>query len=58
MIRSLTICGIAIAATACGSDTATAPKGFLNGQVGIIVNSTGRALTMFQLASPTTQQTL
>jgi hypothetical protein len=58
MIRSLTMCGIAMAVTACGSDTATAPKGFLNGQVGIIVNSTGRALTMFQLASPTTQQTL
>ena len=58
MIRSLALCGVAIVATACGSDTATAPHGFLHGQVGVIVNSTGRALTMFQLASPKTQQTL
>jgi hypothetical protein len=49
---------LALIATACGSDTATAPKGFLHGQVGIIVNSTGRALTMFQLASPDSQRTL
>jgi hypothetical protein len=58
MTRSLALVGIALVATACGSDTATAPRGFLHGQVGIIVNSTGRALTMFQLASPSTTQTL
>jgi hypothetical protein len=58
MIRSSALACVALLATACGSDTATAPHGFLHGQVGIIVNSTGRALTMFQLASPTTTQTL
>jgi hypothetical protein len=58
MIRSSALVCVALVATACGSDTATAPHGFLHGQVGIIVNSTGRALTMFQLASPTTTQTL
>jgi len=58
MIRSSALVCVALVATACGSATATAPHGFLHGQVGIIVNSTGRALTMFQLASPTTTQTL
>lgn len=58
MTRSLVLIGVALAATACSSDTATGPKGFLHGQVGIIVNSTGRALTMFQLASPDSQRTL
>lgn len=57
-MRSFALVGVAVLATACGSDTATAPRGFLHGQVGIIVNSTGRALTMFQLASPDSQRTL
>lgn len=46
----------------CGSDT-TAPvaPGFLGGtssnhEIGLVVNSTGKALTLFQLGSPTTQQ--
>src|SRR5579862_1252382 len=58
MTRSLALVSLALVATACGSDNATAPKGFLHGQVGIIVNSTGRALTMFQLTSPDSQRTL
>jgi hypothetical protein len=48
------------AGVACGSDT-TAPiaPGFLGGtstnhEIGLVVNSTGKALTMFQLGSPTT----
>lgn len=56
----------AIAATtfaACGDDGLVAPTpapGFLGGtaanrEIGIVLNSTGKALTMFQLASPTTQ---
>jgi hypothetical protein len=58
MTRSILL-GALVCVTACGSDsTAPGHHGFLNGQVGIIVNSTGRALTMFQLASPTTRQQL
>jgi hypothetical protein len=48
------------ATAACGSDT-TAPvaPGFLGGtstnhEIGLVVNSTGKAVTMFQLGSPTT----
>jgi YVTN family beta-propeller protein len=46
----------------CGSDsTAPVAPGFLGGttsnhEIGLVVNSTGKALTMFQLGSPTTQQ--
>lgn len=58
MTRSLALIGLALVATACGSDTVTGPKGFLHGQVGLVVNSTGRALTMFQLASPDSQRTV
>jgi hypothetical protein len=59
MTRSLSLVCLALVATACSSDKSTgAPKGFLNGQVALVVNSTGRAITMFQLASPTTKQTL
>src|SRR5262249_40093111 len=50
-------------ASSCGN-AATGPSGpigFLAGtasnhEIGIVVNSTGKALTMFQLGSPTTQQ--
>jgi hypothetical protein len=49
----------------CGSDTPTqsVAPGFLGGtssnhEVGIVVNSTGKALTLFQLGSPTTQKTI
>lgn len=47
-------------AAACGSDsTAPIAPGFLGGtstnhEIGLVVNSTGKALTMFQLGSPTT----
>ena len=58
MTRSFALIGLALVATACGSDSATAPKGFLHGQVGLVVNSTGRALTMFQLSSPDSQRTV
>jgi hypothetical protein len=54
------VCGMLLGATACGSDKSTAPSnhGFLNGQIALVVNSTGRALTLFQIASPKTQQTV
>ena len=58
MNRSLALIGLALIATACGSDTVTAPKGFLHGQVGLVVNSTGHALTLFQLSSPDSQRTV
>lgn len=58
MTRSFALIGLALVATACGSDTVTAPKGFLHGQVGLVVNSTGHALTMFQLSSPDSQRTV
>jgi len=47
-------------AAACGSDsTAPIAPGFLGGtssnhEIGLVVNSTGKALTMFQLGSPST----
>jgi hypothetical protein len=59
MTRSTFALCAAVCVAACSSDKTTAPPpGFLHGQVAVIVNSTGRALTMFQLASPTTQQTV
>jgi hypothetical protein len=59
--------GVALPAllVACSSDKASGPTtpSFLlgtstNHQIGIVVNSTGRALTLFQLGSPTTQRTI
>lgn len=49
-----------VLAAACSSDSVTnpTPSGFLSGQVGVVVNSTGHALTLFQLASPTTTRTV
>ncbi len=52
----------AVLFAACGSDGTTEPtpaSGFLGGiasnrEIGVVVNSTGKALTMFQLGSPTT----
>jgi hypothetical protein len=58
MIRSFALVSLALVATACSSDSTTGPKGFLHGQVGIVVNSTGHGLTMFQLASPDSQRTV
>jgi hypothetical protein len=53
------VCGVALVAVACGSNASTAPNhGFLSGQIALVVNSTGRSLTLFQLASPTTQQSV
>jgi hypothetical protein len=59
ILRSIVL---VVALAACGSDT-TAPvaPGFLGGtatnhEIGLIANSTGKSLTMFQLGSPTTQQ--
>ncbi|HEY4218452.1 MAG TPA: hypothetical protein VGM67_15025 [Gemmatimonadaceae bacterium] len=54
---------LVFAMAACG-DSSTAPAGttgFLGGtpdnhEIGIVVNSTGKALTLFQLGSPATQQ--
>jgi hypothetical protein len=62
--RFVSACGLLflIAAASCGDDTAApiAP-GFLGGtssdhEVGVVVNSTGKSVTLFQLGSPTTQQ--
>ncbi len=53
------------AAAGCGSDGVTNPvaPGFLGGtstehQIGVVLNSTGKALTLFQVGSPTTTQTV
>ena len=49
---------LAIILTSCSSDPATTPsRSFLEGasddpQIGLLINSTGRALTMFQLGDP------
>jgi len=60
----LLVSGLALAAAACGGGDSTGPSsapGFLAGtsdnhEIGIVVNSTGKALTLFQLGSPTTQR--
>lgn len=52
---------LAIAATACGDDSITDPTpapGFLGGvagnrEIGVVVNSIGKSITMFQLGAPT-----
>jgi YVTN family beta-propeller protein len=61
-LRLACVAILTVASASCGSD-ATAPvaPGFLGGttsnhEIGLVVNSTGKALTMFQLGSPTTQQ--
>jgi len=60
--RLLAIATLLAAAGACGSDsTSPTQKSFLDGangdpQIGIVVNSTGKSLNLFQLGSPTTQQ--
>lgn len=54
------------ALAACGDDSATEPTpapGFLGGvagnrEIGVVVNSGGKSITMFQLGSPTTTQTI
>jgi len=63
--RALLLALASLAALACGSDDATQPvaPGFLGGtasnhEIGLVVNSTGKALTLFQLGSPTTQKTI
>lgn len=63
--RMLLVAVISLAAVACGSDHATQPvaPGFLGGtasnhEIGLVVNSTGKALTLFQLGSPATQKTI
>lgn len=60
--RAVTLCTLSAALAACGSDTGpSVPSGFLGGtssnhQIGLVVNSTLKAFTMFQLGSPTTQE--
>ena len=54
------------ALAACGDDSVTQPTpapGFLGGiagnrEIGVVVNSGGKSITMFQLGSPTTTQTI
>lgn len=55
------VAALATVAIACGSDSITSSiaPGFLGGtstnhEIGIVVNSTGKAVTLFQLGSPTT----
>src|SRR5690348_2431198 len=63
--RALLLALASLAALACGSDDATQPvaPGFLGGtasnhEIGLVVNSTGKAVTLFQLGSPATQKTI
>lgn len=62
-IKSVIALSLAIAAGACSDSSTTAPvtTGFLAGtadnhEIGVVVNSLDKALTLFQLGSPTTQQ--
>lgn len=62
LIGALSV-GALAALAACGSDSTgpTPPTGFLAGtssnhEIGVVVNSTGKALTLFQLGSPSTQR--
>ena len=57
------VCGaLVVLATACGDDSITEPKaapGFLGGvsgnrEIGLVVNSGGKSITMFQLGAPAT----
>lgn len=63
--RPLAALLLVVLAAGCGSDSATNPtaRGFLDGtdanpQVGVVLNSTGRSLVLFQLGSPTTTRTV
>ena len=63
--RKLVVAFASLSILACGSDDTTQPvaPGFLGGtasnhEIGLVVNSTGKALTLFQLGSPTTQKTV
>jgi hypothetical protein len=59
MKRFSLVCAAVLVITACSSDKTTSPNhGFLSGQVALVVNSTGRTLTLFQTASTTTQETV
>lgn len=59
---SLLAAAALISLAGCGSDSISPlASGFLGGtstnhEIGVVVNSTGRSLTLFQLGSPTTQQ--
>jgi len=62
-IARSTAAGFLVAGLACGGDGPTNPPatGFLGGttdnhEIGLVVNSTGKSLTLFQLGSPTTQK--
>jgi len=64
VIRAVVVAPVALAGLLGCSNDSTAPPaaaGFLAGtasnhQIGVVVRSTGKAITMFQLGSPTTQQ--
>jgi hypothetical protein len=63
--RALVVGFTALALLACSSDDTTQPAapGFLGGtpsnhEIGLVVNSTAKALTLFQVGSPTTQKTI
>jgi DNA-binding beta-propeller fold protein YncE len=56
--RGLVLLLTAVLAAGCGDDGVSPPPGFLGGtednpQIGLVVNSTGKALTLFQLGEPT-----
>ena len=55
------VAGSALWASACSDSTTPIAPGFLGGtatnhEIGLIVNSTGKAVTLFQLGSPTTRE--
>jgi hypothetical protein len=59
----LLLATVIVASASCGGDTTgpTPAPGFLGGtsdnhEIGLVVNSTGKALTLFQLGSPSTQK--
>ncbi len=55
------VAALAVVAAGCSSDSLSPAPGFLGGistnrEIGLVVNSTGKSLTLFQLGSPATQQ--
>ncbi|HEV7705561.1 MAG TPA: hypothetical protein VGO46_14790 [Gemmatimonadaceae bacterium] len=60
-VRALLSVAAIASAFACSDDSTSPNKGFLGGtasdhQIGVVVNSLGKSLTLFQLGSPSTQK--
>lgn len=59
--RPIAIAVVALCAACSDSTSPSVASGFLGGtndnhEIGLVINSTGKALTLFQLGSPTTQK--